>query len=63
MVLGMVPMFELFGFVTDYKLLELANLNHPLLRQLAPRAGLLPSLVVIVGSLAEAGRSPSAVMR
>ena len=34
LVLGLVPVFELFGFVTDYRLLELANLNHPLLRQL-----------------------------
>jgi putative nucleotidyltransferase with HDIG domain len=38
MVLGLVPIFELFGFVTDYKLLELSNLNHPLLRQLMLRA-------------------------
>ena len=37
-VLGLVPVFELFGFVTDYRLLELANLNHPLLRQLMLRA-------------------------
>jgi putative nucleotidyltransferase with HDIG domain len=38
LVLGLVPIFELFGFVTDYKLLELSNLNHPLLRQLMLRA-------------------------
>lgn len=38
LVLGLVPVFELFGFVTDFKLLELANLNHPLLRQLMLRA-------------------------
>ena len=55
MVLGMVPMFELFGFVTDYKLLELANLNHPLLRQLMLRAPGSYHHSVIVGSLAEAG--------
>jgi hypothetical protein len=53
MVLGMVPMFELFGFVTDYKLLELANLNHPLLRQLMLRAPGTYHHSVIVGSLAE----------
>lgn len=52
-VLGMVPMFELFGFVTDYKLLELANLNHPLLRQLMLRAPGTYHHSVIVGSLAE----------
>ena len=38
MVLGLVPLFEQFGFVTDYKMLELANLDHPLLRQLMLRA-------------------------
>lgn len=54
MVLGMVPMFELFGFVTDYKLLELANLNHPLLRQLMLRAPGTYHHSVIVGSLSEA---------
>jgi putative nucleotidyltransferase with HDIG domain len=53
MVLGMVPMFELFGFITSYKLLELANLNHPLLRQLMLRAPGTYHHSVIVGSLAE----------
>ena len=38
MALGLVPLFEAFGFVTDFKMLELANLNHPLLRQLFLRA-------------------------
>ena len=36
--LGLLPLFESMGFVTDYKMLELANLNHPLLRQLFVRA-------------------------
>jgi putative nucleotidyltransferase with HDIG domain len=54
MVLGMVPMFEQVGFVTDYKLLELTNLNHPLLRQLMLRAPGSYHHSVIVGSLAEA---------
>lgn len=54
MVLGMVPMFEQLGFVTDYKLLELTNLNHPLLRQLMLRAPGSYHHSVIVGSLAEA---------
>jgi hypothetical protein len=53
MVLGMVPMFEVFGFITSYKLLELANLNHPLLRQLMLRAPGTYHHSVIVGSLAE----------
>src|SRR5690606_13926153 len=29
LVLGLVPLFESIGFVTDYRLMELANLNHP----------------------------------
>ena len=38
LALGAIPLFEATGFVTDYKMLELANLNHPLLRQLFLRA-------------------------
>jgi len=54
MVLALMPMFETIGFVTDYRLLELANLNHPLLRQLMLRAPGSYHHSVIVGSLAEA---------
>lgn len=54
LVLGLVPIFEAVGFVTDYRLLELANLNHPLLRQLMVRAPGSYHHSVIVGSLAEA---------
>ncbi|MBN1335214.1 MAG: HDIG domain-containing protein [Deltaproteobacteria bacterium] len=54
LVLGLVPVFEAFGFVTDYKLLELANFNHPLLRQLMIRAPGTYHHSVMVGSLAEA---------
>ena len=54
LVLGMVPLFEAVGFVTDFRLLELANLNHPLLRQLMLRAPGTYHHSVIVGSLAEA---------
>jgi putative nucleotidyltransferase with HDIG domain len=53
LVLGLVPMFELFGFTTDYKLLELANLNHPLLKNLMLAAPGTYHHSVIVGSLAE----------
>jgi putative nucleotidyltransferase with HDIG domain len=53
LVLGLVPMFELFGFITDYKLLELANLNHPLLKNLMLTAPGTYHHSVIVGSLAE----------
>jgi hypothetical protein len=54
LVLGLVPMFEQFGFVTDYKLLELANLNHPLLRQLMLRTPGTYHHSVTVASLCEA---------
>ena len=54
MVLGLIPLFEMFGFVTEYKMLELANLNHPLLRQLMLRAPGTYHHSVIVGSLSEA---------
>ncbi|MCK6503599.1 HDIG domain-containing protein [Myxococcota bacterium] len=53
MVLVLVPAFELLGFVTDYKLIELANLNHPLLRQLMLRAPGTYHHSVIMGSLCE----------
>lgn len=54
LALGAVPAFELFGFVTDYKLLELSNLDHPLLKQLMLRAPGTYHHSVIVGSLSEA---------
>lgn len=54
-VLGLMPLFESAGFVTDYRLLELANLNHPLMRQLMLRAPGSYHHSVVVGSLAEAG--------
>jgi hypothetical protein len=55
LVLGLVPLFEMVGFVTDYRLMELANLNHPLLRQLMLRAPGSYHHSVVVGTLAEAG--------
>jgi putative nucleotidyltransferase with HDIG domain len=54
-VLGLLPMFEVAGFVTDYRMLELANLNHPLLRQLMLRAPGTYHHSLVVGTLAEAG--------
>lgn len=53
-VLALVPLFELVGFVTDYRLLELASLNHPLMRTLMLRAPGTYHHSVVVGSLAEA---------
>lgn len=55
LVLALVPLFELLGFVTDNRMMELASLNHPLLRQLMLRAPGTYHHSVIVGTLAEAG--------
>ncbi|HMV65462.1 MAG TPA: HDIG domain-containing protein [Myxococcota bacterium] len=54
LVLVLVPLFELLGFVTDYRLLELASLNHPVMRQLMLRAPGTYHHSVVVGTLAEA---------
>lgn len=54
LVLGLVPLFELVGFDTDLKLLELGNLDHPLLRNLMLRAPGSYHHSVMVGTLAEA---------
>lgn len=54
LTLGIVPFFEMFGYVTDYKLLELANLNHPLLKDLMLKAPGTYHHSVIVGNLSEA---------
>lgn len=54
LVLGLVPLFELGGFVTDLQLLELANLDHPLLRNLMLRAPGTYHHSVMVGALSEA---------
>ncbi len=54
LALGVVPFFEMFGYVTDYKLLELTNLNHPLLKELMLHAPGTYHHSVIVGSLSEA---------
>lgn len=54
-VLAVLPLFEtVFGYTTDIKLLELANLNHPLLRELIMRAPGSYHHSMMVGSLSEA---------
>ncbi|MBI2346998.1 MAG: HDIG domain-containing protein, partial [Deltaproteobacteria bacterium] len=54
-VLALTPLFEwMFGYTTDIKLLELANLNHPLLRELVIRAPGTYHHSHLVGILAEA---------
>ncbi|GFO61799.1 HD family phosphohydrolase [Geomonas silvestris] len=55
-VSGTVPLVEaLFQYTTDVKLLELANLNSPLLRELMIRAPGTYHHSVLVGNLVEAG--------
>ncbi|OGT96308.1 MAG: HD family phosphohydrolase [Geobacteraceae bacterium GWB2_52_12] len=52
---GLIPVIEvLFHYTTDIKLLELANLNSPLLRELMVRAPGTYHHSVIVGNLVEA---------
>lgn len=55
LVSGFIPVIEsLFNYTTDIKLLELANLNSPLLRDLMVRAPGTYHHSVVVGSLVEA---------
>lgn len=54
-VIGTTPLFEtLFGYITDIKLLELANLDSPKMRELIVRAPGTYHHSIIVGTLAEA---------
>jgi hypothetical protein len=55
-VTGAIPLVELlFHYTTDIKLLELANLNSPILRELMIRAPGTYHHSVVVGNLVEAG--------
>jgi len=54
LAVGLVPMFEALGFLTDSKLLELSNLNHPLIRDMIVKAPGTYHHSMIVGSLGEA---------
>ena len=54
LAVGLAPLFEGLGFVTDSKLLELSNLNHPLLREMIVKAPGTYHHSMVVGSLAEA---------
>ena len=54
-ILAVLPVFEsIFGYTTDIKLLELANLNQPALRELILRAPGSYHHSMMVGSLCEA---------
>jgi len=53
--IGLLPVFEsLFGFTTDLTLLELSDLNHPLLRRLSMEAPGTYHHSLMIGNLAEA---------
>jgi len=52
---GMLPVFEsIFGFTTDLTLLELSNLNHPLLKRLSLEAPGTYHHSIVIGNLSEA---------
>jgi cyclic-di-AMP phosphodiesterase PgpH len=54
-VIGVLPIVEgVFGYVTDVKLLELANLNHPALKELIVQAPGTYHHSILMGSLVEA---------
>ncbi len=54
-VVGVLPIIEgAFGYVTDVKLLELANLNHPALKELIVQAPGTYHHSILMGSLVEA---------
>ena len=55
LAIGILPVFEsLFGFTTDITLLELSDLNRPLLKRLALEAPGSYHHSIVVGNLAEA---------
>lgn len=55
LAVGLVPVFEALGFLTDSKLLELSSLNHTLVREMIVKAPGTYHHSMVVGSLAEAG--------
>lgn len=57
LALGLLPLFEAFGYLTNFKLLELASLGSPLLKDLSIEAPGTYHHSVMVGTLAEAGAS------
>lgn len=55
LVMGLLPIFEyIFKIITDITLLELSDLNHPLLKQMATEAPGTYHHSLIVGNLVEA---------
>jgi len=55
LALGLLPLFEyLFQVATDFRLIELCNMNHPLLKQMILKAPGTYHHSMLVGTLAEA---------
>lgn len=54
LALGLAPLFESFGFLTEARLMELASLNHPLLREMIVKAPGTYHHSMMVGVLGEA---------
>ena len=50
---GLAPLLERLGYTTNIRLLEIANLNHPLLKQMAIEAPGTYHHSMLVGNLAE----------
>jgi cyclic-di-AMP phosphodiesterase PgpH len=50
---GLSPLLEPLGYTTNIKLMELANLNHPLLKEMAQEAPATYHHSILVGNLAE----------
>ncbi len=53
LVLGLGPLLEPLGYTTNVKLLELANLNHPILKSMSLEAPGTYHHSIMVGNLAE----------
>lgn len=57
-VIGLIPLLErIFGYTTDFKLLELSNTNHPLLKRLSIIAPGTYQHSIMVATLAESAAS------
>ena len=54
LVSGLAPLLEPLGYTTNVKLLEIANLNHPLLKEMALQAPGTYHHSITVGNLTEA---------
>ena len=53
-VSGLAPLLEPLGYTTNVKLLEIANLNHPVLKEMSLKAPGTYHHSIMVGNLAEA---------